>query len=152
MVWVLRNSKSACKFIKMSNVNPREIIQELDSMYLQRTQYTKGQRITKFFRTTLERGERFPEFLARLESARQELSIMFGYNITDDDFKSVMQENLMPEMISLYHSLNEQQAPLADIRRQLISLEAHIIRPTAEADLNWFRYLNIQIFIFVLIE
>ena len=26
MVWVLRNSKSACKFIKMSNVNPLEII------------------------------------------------------------------------------------------------------------------------------
>ena len=76
MVYTLRNSKSASKFIRYPNVNPREIIQELDSMYLQQTNYTQGVKLSEFYRMTIERGERFPEFLARMEACRQELRIM----------------------------------------------------------------------------
>lgn len=77
-------------------------------------------------------------FLARLEAARRKLRSIFNLVVTDEDFESVMQENLPPELISLYHTLNrkEQQASLADIRLELISLEASIVRPTIEAHFN----------------
>ena len=93
----------------------------------------------KFFRMTRDKGERrLPVFLARLEAARRELRSMFNLVVTDEDFKSVMQENLPQELISLYHTLNrkEQQASLADIRLGLISLEASIVKPTIEAHFN----------------
>lgn len=61
---------------------------------------------------------------------------MVGYEITDDDFKAVIRLHLIPEMITLYHTLNEQGASLMDICCQLISLEAHIARPVYEAHLN----------------
>ena len=63
---------------------------------------------------------------------------MFKIVISDEDFKSVMQENLPPELISLYHTLNrkEQQASLTDIRLELISLEASIVKPSIEAHFN----------------
>ena len=96
IVYTLRNSKSASKFIRHPYVNPCEIIQELDSMYLQQTNYTQGVKLSEFYRMAIEHGERFPEFLARMEASRQELRIMFNHNLTDDDFKAVMQLNLHP--------------------------------------------------------
>ena len=61
---------------------------------------------------------------------------MFNLVVTDEDYESVIQENLPPELISMYHNLNRQQASLADIRLELISLEAGIVRPTIEAHFN----------------
>ena len=92
----------------------------------------------KFFRMTRDKGERLPVFLARLETARRELRSMFNIVVTYEDFKFVMQENLPPELISLYHTLNrkEQQKSLADIRLELMTLEASIVRPTIEAHFN----------------
>jgi hypothetical protein len=138
VVWSLRNNKTARQFISFPNVDPIDTFKQLDSLYFQQTEYTKGSRLMKFFRMTRDKGERLPVFLARLEAARRELRSMFNLVVTDEDFKSVMQENLPPELISLYHTLNrkEQQASLADIRLELISLEASIVRPTIEAHFN----------------
>jgi hypothetical protein len=137
-VWSLRNNKTARQFISFPNVDPIDTFKQLDSLYFQQTEYTKGSRLMKFFRMTRERGERLPVFLARLEAARSELRSMFKIHVSDEDFKSVMQENLPPELISLYHTLNRkgQQASLADIRLELISLEASIAKPSIEAHFN----------------
>jgi hypothetical protein len=81
MVYTLRNSKSASQFIRHPYVNPLEIIQELDSMYLQQTNCTQGVKLSEFYRMTIDRGERFPEFLARMEASRQELRIIFNHNL-----------------------------------------------------------------------
>ena len=67
--------------------------------------YSKGFRL----RMSRERDERFPVFLARLEAVRREMRTMSNLVITDYDYKSVVQENLMPEMLSMFHSLNIQQ-------------------------------------------
>ena len=138
VVWSLRNNKTARQFISFPNVDPIDTFKQLDSLYFQQTEYTKGSRLMKFFKMTRERGERLPVFLARLEAARTELRTMFKIVVSDDDFKSVMQENLPTELISLYHTLNrkEQQASLADIRLELISLEASIVKPSIEAHFN----------------
>ena len=135
VVWSLRNNKTARQFISFPNVDPIDTFKQLDSLYYQQTEYTKGSRLMKFFRMTRDKGERLPVFLARLEAARLELRSMFNLVVTDEDFKSVMQENLPPELISLYHTLirKEQQASLADIRLELISLDANIVRSTIEA-------------------
>jgi hypothetical protein len=136
VVWSLRNNKTARQFISFPNVDPIDTFKQLDSLYFQQTEYTKGSRLMKFFRMTRDKGERLPVFLAHLDAARRELRTMFNFVVTDEDYKSVMQENLPPELISMYHNLNRQQASLADIRLELISLEASIVKPSIEAHFN----------------
>ena len=108
VVWSLRNSKSARQFISFPNVDSTDTFKQLDSQYFQQTEYTKGSRFMKFFRMTRDKGERLPVFLAHLDAARRELRTMFDLVATDEDYKSVMQENLPPELISMYHNLNRQ--------------------------------------------
>ena len=62
----------------------------------------------KFFRMTRDKGERLPVFLARLEAARRELRSMFNLVVTDEDFKSVMQEN-SPLEVDFLVSYSEQE-------------------------------------------
>ena len=49
VLWSLRNNKTARQFISFPNVDPIDTFKQLDSLYFQQTEYTKGSRLMTFF-------------------------------------------------------------------------------------------------------
>ena len=112
----------ASAFVKHNNIDPRQILADMDRAFLQNSHMTKGTALFDFW--SLSKGsEPWSVFFAKQDILQMDAHTMFDYQFTDDDKASVLQMNLPTHLQPMYAQFVSSGKSYNQIREELIALE-----------------------------
>ena len=112
----------ASTFVKHNNIDPMQILNDMDKAFLQNSHMTKGTAMFDFWNLRKD-SEPWSVFFAKQDRLHMDAYNMFDIVFTDDDKASVLQMNLPVSLQPTYSQLVNAGKTYSQIREELIALE-----------------------------
>jgi hypothetical protein len=115
-------------FVKNGRVDARQILRDMDEVFIKQNPLTKGEFISSFFTMTKHKGELWSTFFPRIKNMKIEGWNLFSYAFSEEDEFAVIQKNIVRDPNSLEYSptvyqMMMENKSLIEIKKAIIGIE-----------------------------
>ena len=112
----------AAAFVKRHQIDPRQILSDMDRAFIQDNHMTKGNSLMEFWELQKD-NDSWAIFFAKQDLIHMDAYTMYDHYFTDDEKAAVLQKNLPKELQPMYAMLVQQGKSYPEIKKEFIAYE-----------------------------